>query len=67
LAETQSETEGLVVGYVGYSDDVVALGENWSQLDSVTLLRSVIEIATTGINSIVAEVIEDYEVARDSL
>jgi hypothetical protein len=67
LAETQSETEGLVVGYVGYSDDVVALGEDWSQLDSVTLLRSVIEIATTGINSIVAEVIEDYEVARDSL
>jgi hypothetical protein len=67
LAETQSETEGLVVGYVGYSDDVVSLGENWSQLDAVTLLRSVIEIATTGINSIVAEVIEDYEVARDSL
>jgi hypothetical protein len=67
LAETQSETEGLVVGYVGYSDDVVALGEDWSQLDSVTLLRSVIEIATTGINSIVAEVIEDYEIARDSL
>jgi hypothetical protein len=67
LAETQSETEGLVVGYVGYSDDVVALGEDWSQLDAVTLLRSVIKIATTGINSIVAEVIEDYEVARDSL
>jgi hypothetical protein len=64
LAETQSETEGLVVGYVGYSDDVVALGEDWSQLDSVTLLRSVIEIAATGINSIVAEVIEDYEIAR---
>jgi hypothetical protein len=64
LAETQSGIEGLVVGYVGYSDDVVALGEDWSQLDSVTLLRSVIEIATTGIDSIVAEVIEDYEIAR---
>ncbi len=62
MAETQKETEGLVVGHVGYADDEVALSEDWSQLDSVTLLRCVVEVAATGVDSVVAEVIEDDQV-----
>jgi len=49
------------------SNDVVALGVDRGELDSVSLSWGVIEVSGTGVDAVVAEVIEDNDVAWKSL
>lgn len=41
--------------------------KNWSQLDCVTRLRSVVELSISSVDSIVAVIVEDNYVARSGI
>ena len=45
-------------------DEVIAISKNWSKFYSVTGARCVIEVAITGVDTVMAIVVENHDIAR---
>ena len=48
-------------------NDVESIGEDWCQLHAVSRLRRVVEVTVTGVDPVVAVVIEDHDVSGNGL
>ena len=49
------------------ANDVESIGEDWCQLHAVSRLGSVIEVSVTGVDPVVAVIVEDHDVAGNGL
>ena len=49
------------------ANDVESIGEDWCQLHAVSRLRRVVEVTVTGVDPVVAVVIEDHDVSGNGL
>ena len=52
---------------VNQANDVEAWREDWSQLHAIAALWCVVEVAVTGVESVVAVIVEDHDVTWYSI